>query len=109
MSSVFWDQITQLEGKALRTLDQGKPFVMLCITETAAVFEVKESGAIRTIERADLEPLYDRLCRTGDLSTDEVKAVAKLSRHISYASALLAQCKGVTATTRPIRLRYRVR
>ena len=107
MNSEFWHQIVQLEGKTLRTLDQGKPFVMLRVTETAAVFEVKERSAVRTLERADLEPLYDRLCRTGDLSTDEIKAVAKLSRHISYVSALLAQCEGVTATTRPIRLRYR--
>jgi len=109
VSITFWERVALLEGKILRTLDQGKPFVMIRVTDTTATFEVKERNATRTLERSDLEPLYERLLRTGELSVDEIKQVANLSWNSSYAAAVLAQCDGVRATTRPIRLRYRGR
>lgn len=64
-----------------------------------------DGGRERVIRRADLEPFWDRLVADGELAIAELKTVYTFNS--SLAAALLAAAPGVTATVRPITLRYR--
>lgn len=105
MPAAFWSQIEALQGKTLHSVARGQAYTIAQVTPTQVDVLVQEGGATRVLYRKDLEPFYERLVRTGELSKKELGEVYKFNS--SLAAAILAALPGVTATTNPIVLRYR--
>ena len=100
----FWSQIQHLEGQALRTLAQQKPFEIAAVTDTQVLLQVS-TGKVRKLRRIELESAWHELALRGELSRSEIRA-----RHSwgnpAYVAAILAKLDGVTHRIKPIRLLY---
>jgi len=105
MSAAFWPQIEALQGKTLHSVARSKPYTVTAVTNAQVEVYVHDGGKTRVLYRKDLEPFYERLTRTGELSKKELGTIYKINGPL--AVALLAAMQGVTATTNPIVLRYR--
>lgn len=105
--NTFWQHIQALAGDTLHTLDQGKPFEVLLVTDYACILAVPADNParpkVRALYHADLAPLYQRLVQDHQLDIRTIKETFRFNS--SYASALLAALPDVHATTRPIHLR----
>lgn len=102
----LWPHIAALQGKTLHTVARSKAFTVERVTNLEAELTVHDGGRKRVIRREDLEPFWRRLVQNGVLDSAELKTVYKFNA--SLAAALLAAVPGVTASTNPITLRYRV-
>lgn len=107
MPAAFWPQIEALQGKTLHTVARNKPFTVMAVSHAQIEVRVHDGGKTRVLYRKDLEPFYDRLTRTGELTKKELGTVYKFNS--SLAAALLAAMPGVTAAVNPIALRYKQR
>ena len=106
MSTNFWPQIEALQGKVLHTVAEYKLFTVTQVTDTQIEESVHDGAKTRVLCRKDLEPFYDHLVTTGELSKKELGTVYKFNS--SIAAALLAALPNVTAEVNPIVLHYRL-
>lgn len=99
-----WLDVKQLVGRKLVTLDEKKPFEVLCITEETIIIHVHSTGRERNIARKEVEGAMTELDMRGEISRTEIQKQHS-SRNPAYVAAMLAALPGVTYSLDPIILR----
>ena len=100
-----WDEIRNLKGRTLKTLDRRKPFQVVEVTENTVTVLPLETGKERPIPRTGIENAFRHLVVTGRLMLAELEK-EYTPRNPVYAAAMLAELPGVKYGLRPIRLHY---
>ena len=99
----FWNQVTQLTGRQLHTLDRRKPFDVVSVSDRVLKIRLA-GGTLSSLLRRKLEGAWAYLVSEGEMSRSDIEKY--LSFNSSYTSAILAAMPDVTNETRPIRLKY---
>ncbi len=103
----IWSLVTELQGRTLKTLDQGKPFDIVSVTERDVLVKPHISDKERPIKRSAIEGAYNEMIRRGELDRAEVRE--KYSDYNpAYVVAILATFPNVIVKTKPIRLEYKI-
>ncbi len=99
----MWNEISMLEGKTLRTLDQNKQFDIVAVTEHMVIVQPHETQIERKIPRNQIEDSYNSLALSGQITRVEIHK--KFSNFIpAYVAAILAKLPGIEHSSSPIRL-----
>lgn len=102
-----WEEIHKLKARTLTTLDQGKPFDVVDVTERVVIVRPHAHGNERRVGRKRIEGAYNELMTKREITRGTIRA--KYSDfNPAYIAAILATLPGVTHATRPIRLQYTV-
>jgi hypothetical protein len=99
-----WDEVSNLNGKTLKTLDKGREFDILDISKNYLFIKIHSTGKERKIERRMIESAYRELALRGEISRADIEK-RHAPRHPAYVAAILAETPGVTYTTSPIILK----
>jgi hypothetical protein len=102
----MWDKVQQLQGKTLKTLDQGKPFDVVAVTTEKVVVRPHVRDLERPIEQTAIQGAWQELTRRGELTLVGIKKRYSDWNPV-YVAAILATLPGVTYRLRPLRLAYR--
>ena len=57
----FWDEIKNIEGKTLKTLDRGNKFEILVVTNHGMIVKPLSTGKERLVPRSEIEGAYQEL------------------------------------------------
>ncbi len=101
----IWGEIRKLEGQTLRTLDRGKRFDVVSVTENTVTVMPHETHEQRPIDREMLEDAYRFLEVTGQITRTDIRAEYS-EFNSAYVAAILAEMPGVKYSVAPIRLRF---
>lgn len=96
----FWNNICQLKGYALKTLDRGRPFDVVAVYDEGVVLSPAVSGKQRTIQRETLEKAFDALIDRREL-TGVMIAEEFSPFNAVYIAALLAALPDVASLKNP--------
>lgn len=99
----IWNEIKNMKGLILRTLDRHNPFEIIAVTDSAVIIMPKSTGKERPISREGVENAYRHLTVTGRLTLDELESKFT-PRNPVYTAAVLAKIPGVQYKLKPIRL-----
>ncbi len=102
----IWNEISNLKGRTLKTLDRHKPFEIVALTENVVTVLPKSTGKERPISREGVDNAYRHLTVTGRLSLTEIENDFAPYNPV-YVAAILAELPGVRYTIRPITLHFR--
>jgi len=99
----IWNEISNIKGRTLKTLDRQKPFEIFAIKANTVIILPHETRKERPIPRANFENAYRRLVATGEITRSEI--MAEFSEfNPAYIAAILAELPGVEHSMRPIKL-----
>ncbi len=104
----IWSSVARLKGRTLRTLDQGKSFDVLHVTDEHVLLKLHGTGRERMLWRKEIEGAYAELTLRGSISRAEIEE-RHSPRNPAYVAAILAATEGIVATRRPIVLSKRER
>jgi hypothetical protein len=99
----IWNEIKDMKGLTLFTLDRHNPFEIIAITESAVTVLPKSTGKERPISRDGVENAYRHLAITGKLTLAEIETEYTPYNPV-YVAAILAKIPGVQYKIKPIRL-----
>jgi hypothetical protein len=99
----LWLNLHTLQGRELKTLEQGKPFMVQEVLGDRVLLAPMVSGKQRTIRRKTLETAFNALVEQRELTSLEIAQEFSPFNAV-YVAALLAALPDVAACTRPIRL-----
>ena len=99
----IWNELRNLTGQTLKTLDQRKPFEIVAMTQSTIMVCPQRTGKARPIRRDGLQRAYHWLVGTGKLTLTEIENEFAPYNPV-YVAAILAALPGVRYTTRPIML-----
>lgn len=101
------NEIINLKGKTLKTLDQGNSFDVLDFKEKRILIKLHATDNVRRVPYKDVEGSFNELRTRGEISRAEIRQ--KYSTiHPAYVAAILAALPGVEYELKPIRLYMRV-
>ena len=101
----FWPSISTLDGRELKTLERGCPFIIEAVDEAGVVLSPVVSGKPRIIQRQTLEEAFCALLERRELTGSAI-AEEFSSFNAVYVAALLAALPDVAPCINPIRLIY---
>lgn len=102
----YWEEIEKLEGQSLKTLDHGKKFDVLAVTNRGVTVRPQSSGKERLVPRAEIDGAYREFAANWEITRTTIEA--KYSpRNPVYVAALLAELPGVWHIIRPICLKMK--
>ncbi len=96
----FWENISQLDGYELKTLDRGRPFDVVTVDEAGVVLSPAASGKPRVIQRDTLERAFDALVDRREL-TGVTIAEEFSPFNAVYIAALFAALPDVASLKNP--------
>ena len=99
----LYQEIKQLEGTTLRTLDRSNPFDILSVDQSKVTIRLHSTGKERTIQWAELQRAFTELQVRGEISRSEIEQ-NHAPRNPAYVAAILAQLPGVAHRNKPISL-----
>lgn len=99
----LWNEIKEMKGLTLRTLDRHNPFEIVDVTESTVIILPKSTGKERPISREGVENAYRHLTVTGRLTLVEIEEEFT-PRNPVYTAAILAKIPEVQYKLKPIRL-----
>jgi len=102
----YWEEIKELEGSTLKTLDRGKRFDILVVTDHGVIVQPHSSRKERLVPRKEIEGAYHELLSNREITRTIIEA--KYSpRNPVYVAAILAELLNIYYTIRPIHLRMK--
>jgi hypothetical protein len=101
----LWQEIKQLEGQTLHTLDHSNPFDILSVDRSKVTVRPHATDKERSVPWPQLENAFRELSVRGEISRVEIEHQHS-PRNPAYVAAILAELPGVTHKTKPIRLFY---
>jgi hypothetical protein len=102
----IWNEIRNLKGRTLKTLDRQKEFEIFLVNESRLVVSPHSTRKERPIMRSGVENAWQRLYVTGSLSPVEIDHEFS-SNNSAYVAAIFAELPGVRFTKKPITLHYK--
>jgi hypothetical protein len=97
----FWKLLVGLQGKVLKTLDQGRPFDVLHVSQANVIIVPHKNNKNRTIYMKEIEGSYRKLKAIGRITRVEIEAQFS-PRNPAYVAAILATLPGVRSHGKPI-------
>lgn len=102
----YWGKVKELEGCTLKTLDRGKQFELLVVTNHGEIVKPLATGKERLVPRSEIDGAYRELFSNKEITRTIIEA--KYSpRNPVYVAAILAELPGVWYSIRPIHLRLK--
>jgi hypothetical protein len=102
----IWNEIRNLKGRTLHTLDRHQAFEILTVSGSRLVVFPHSTRKDRPIMRTGVENAWQRLYVTGSLSPVDIDHDYS-SNNSAYVAAILAEIPGVQQATKPIRLTWK--
>ncbi len=100
----LWSQVKALEGQTLYTLERRKPFLVARVNpDHIIVIPDSTKKPMPPITKEILEQIYKHLVKHGSLERAEIRENFS-DFNPAYISAILANLKSVTFSTKPITL-----
>jgi len=104
--SSYWDEVKNLEGKTLKTLDRGNKFEVHAVTNHSVIVKPLSTGKERLVPRSEIEGAYKELFSNKEITRTVIEAKHS-PRNPVYVAAILAELPGVWYSIRPIHLRLK--
>lgn len=99
----FWQNISSLHGRELKTLRYGHPFEVSDVGQAEVILSPVVSGKPRKVKRDTLEAAFGALINRRELTGTEIADEFSPFNAV-YVAALLAALPDVAVFSRPIRL-----
>ncbi len=100
-----WQEVRKLQGQTLKTLNLGREFDILQVTDSKVEIFIHSSENPRTIRREEIEGACRELRIQGEITRTEIQQHHS-SNNPAYVAAILASLPGVGYSQGPIRLYY---
>jgi hypothetical protein len=99
----IWMEIEKLKGQTLRTLAQGRPFLILDVDNSSLIIRPHSTKYDRPISRSGIELAYRYLMATGQLTIKELETEFTPRSQV-YTATILARFPTVRYSLHPTRL-----
>ena len=101
----LWAEISDMEGRCLKTLDRGFKFDMVKVTPSSIIVRPHRTNKERLIPRVEIEGAWKELVAWGHISRTQIEA-RHAPRNPVYVAAILSELPGVRYTIKPIVVYY---
>lgn len=102
----YWNEVKNLEGRTLQTLDRGNKFEVLVVTNHGVIVKPLSTGKERLVPKTEIDGAYRELLANREITRTMIEA--KYSpRNPVYVAAILAELSNIVYSIRPIHLRVK--